>query len=277
MVMNTEVGGIVTISTGGAWKNVPVPSIPTFTSLTPGDTQVTLNLTAAGATDTIYARYKPWNVQAWSSESETFKRTGSGSITITGLTNEVLYDFAIYAKTGSYTSDWDTDKATPTDPSTPAQPEKHNWDRWIYSSIEKHFADRKSGLNLHIEGEPHDSKDQQEGLELRIDGPYVAEKSKGLFYLLVEINVLITTYMSDTDYHKHRKNTGIALAMFTNGIPIYKYGNTQDDDDSLLGCFMLQSSGDRERLQVSHFGQIDRSVKLQQSTVEGHYLMILEE
>ena len=95
-----------------------MPGTPQITAVTAGDTQITVAVTADQETDVIYARYRvgkalPGN--AWAAESETFKRTGSGDIVITGLTNGTGYRIGAYAKSGTETSDWDVAFQTPSD------------------------------------------------------------------------------------------------------------------------------------------------------------------
>jgi hypothetical protein len=83
------------------------PSAPAIAEAVPGDGQVILHVTAAAELDVIYARYRTTCPSpGWSAESETFKRTGSGNITVTGLVNGAIYEFAAYAKSGDLTSDW---------------------------------------------------------------------------------------------------------------------------------------------------------------------------
>ena len=82
------------------------PGDPTLVSAVAGNGQVTLTFTAADAADVIYARYRTSHDGAWAAESGTFKRVGSGTIVITGLTNETAYEFSGYAKSGSLTSAW---------------------------------------------------------------------------------------------------------------------------------------------------------------------------
>lgn len=85
------------------------PGNPTLDSAVAGDGQVTLTFTADDSADVIYARYRPLgsgHSGAWVAESETFKRTGSGTIVVTGLSNFTQYEFSGYAKSGSLTSDW---------------------------------------------------------------------------------------------------------------------------------------------------------------------------
>ena len=77
------------------------PGTPGWASTprTVGDGQVTLHVVPDSETDVVYARYRravPGT--GWSAISETFKRTGTGDIVITGLTNDQLYEFALHAK-----------------------------------------------------------------------------------------------------------------------------------------------------------------------------------
>lgn len=89
------------------------PARPTLVSATPGDTEIVLQVSAANASDVIYARYRT-PAGAWSAESDTFKRTGSGTITLTGLTNEQRYQVAVYTRNDILRSTWDHAYATPT-------------------------------------------------------------------------------------------------------------------------------------------------------------------
>jgi len=106
MTINHEAGASVVF-------NEVSPDAPSITGATPGDTEVVLAIDAATESDVVYARYRTVG-GSWSGESESFKRTGDGDITITGLTNETRYQFGIYAKSGVLLSPWDFISATPT-------------------------------------------------------------------------------------------------------------------------------------------------------------------
>ena len=144
-----------------------------------------------------------------------------------------------------------------------------NWTRWILASISKHIDARKEGLNLFIEGQHRKTEGETSYLELRYQGPNLAEVSKGYWQVNVSVNMLIVTIMDDENWHDHVTNVGIAQAAFTT-IFVYKYGSKAGDDSSLLGCLKLVDAG-REPIETSNFGQIDPNVKVQETTVEGHY------
>lgn len=101
-----------------------IPTAPTWNGLpTSGNGQVTLPVVPAMETDVVYAVYKPVLTGSWSAQSETFKRTGSGNIVVTGLSNGTAYWFAIYSKRSGAYSAWTG--AVPCVPSDPAAVTSH--------------------------------------------------------------------------------------------------------------------------------------------------------
>ena len=73
--------------------------------VTAGDGTLTITITAASESDQVYARYRT-RTGDWSAESGTYKRTGSGTIVISSLTNCMRYQIECYAKKGNLRSDW---------------------------------------------------------------------------------------------------------------------------------------------------------------------------
>lgn len=115
-----------------------------------------------------------------------------------------------------------------------------------------------------------------DNLEFRLNGPNIQEVSKGCYIVDVEINILVTSIKDEMDAHKIHRNTGIAVAAFTNLINVYKYGTGDEDDQSLLGCLILQT-GRQEAIIVTQFGQVQDTNNILVSTVEAHYRMELTE
>ena len=153
-----------------------------------------------------------------------------------------------------------------------------NLTRWIIASVSQHFMDRRQGLTVFMEGQVRDTRTLKDFLELRVDGPSMTELSKGYWRVFIEINVLVQSAQDNADYHRIYESVGIAAAAFTGTLSIYKYGDKAGDDDSLVGCMQLQ--GDRsktERIQISHFGQVEPETGVFQSSVEGHYAVNLSE
>lgn len=149
-----------------------------------------------------------------------------------------------------------------------------NWDRWLRASTRKHFDNLKQTVPLYIEGTDRDTTDLQDFAEFRMDGPRIKELSKDYFRLEVTINILVTSIMDDTDIDKIDKTIGVMVAAFTPTINVLKYGDGPDDDDSFLDCLLL-SIGRNDILRVNHFGQVERTNRVLQATVEGKYTMTL--
>lgn len=147
-----------------------------------------------------------------------------------------------------------------------------HWPRWIIASISKHFADRVGTLPLYIEGQkrPTGVKDL---LELRMDGPYITEESHNYWRLYMEVSVIVQSTMDATDYHRIFRNCGLVASLFTT-IQLYKFGDGPDDAPTeTIGCLsLIQDIGKRERIQINHFGILDPSTSLLQSSVEAHYV-----
>ena len=151
---------------------------------------------------------------------------------------------------------------------------KH-WARWSFASVSKHFDDTRQGYPLYIEGQHRDTDTLEDFFEFRMDGPTLRESSKGFWILRIDVNILASSTIDDEDYHKIHKLVGIAQAAFED-IPVYKYGDGPDDDQSLLGCYQLkQSRRKRDFVEAHQFGRIDISVPLIQAMVEGHFEMTL--
>lgn len=154
-------------------------------------------------------------------------------------------------------------------------PANHNWPRWIFASVSKHFSDRRGTLAFYIEGQERTVPAPKDLLELRLDGPYLTEVNKDYWRLYIEVSVLVQAIKDDSDYHRIHGHTGLVAQAFTT-IPVYKFGDGEDDDQTQLGCLeLVQNLGKRERIQINNFGQIEQSTPLLQSSVEGHFEMYL--
>ena len=149
------------------------------------------------------------------------------------------------------------------------------WPRWITASVATHMDARRRGLPLFLEGMDQ-PEDKPEWIEVRVDGPYILEPSKGWFEVTAEVNVLVCTAKDAVNLYRHHDNVGTVARAMNGPIQALKLGAGVDDDQTLLGCLTLVRSYDqREALRVSHFGQLDATTPLLRSSVEGHYGMRL--
>lgn len=149
----------------------------------------------------------------------------------------------------------------------------HMWPRWINASIYKHFEDRKGDFEIYIEGDERTLTDN-EFVEVRIDGPFIERPHKFLFYLNVQINVLVQAHIDPIDLYKQERIAGIFLKAFTNTINVNKLGDGVFDDGTLLECLHLQRDK-KEGVAMNNFGIIRPDTRITQATIEGHYRLEL--
>ena len=127
---------------------------------------------------------------------------------------------------------------------------------------------------MFIEGMIRDTNKIHEFFELRIDGPNYTEWSKDYWEIYMEINVLIQVAKNNQDFHAMRRRTGQLSEIFEPCINLYRYGDGPDDDGLLFGV-LERIDEEKEKIQTSHFGQIEPRLELEQSTVEAHYKAML--
>lgn len=157
-----------------------------------------------------------------------------------------------------------------------------NWPRWIFASVTSHFqsslsSDGVDNKNIFVEGQPRAVDRDSEFYEIRVDGPFFTEVSHNCFRVDAETNVLVQTTMDDRNYHVHQTAIGLVVKAFTD-ITVYKYGTGPSDDQSVLGCLLLdQNVKRRQNVKVHQLGQIDPNTKLEQASIEASYTMQLTE
>ena len=151
--------------------------------------------------------------------------------------------------------------------------EKHvHWIRWVYASINKHFSDRLSAIYpVYVEGDERTLETKAEFIEIRIDGPFIEQPCPNVYYLDMQINLLVQTHMDRNDVYKTVRTVGHIVKHFMNNICVYKFG----DDESLLGVLKLKREL-KEGIDVNSFGIVHQDTRITQSTVEGHYRMELQ-
>ena len=124
---------------------------------------------------------------------------------------------------------------------------------------------------MFIEGQHRDTRKDKDFIELRVDGPQITEISKDYWKIYGEVNILVTSAMDVTNYHRIHQNSGIVAAAFTT-INLFKFGTGVLDDQTQWACWnLLQNSGKRQRVDIFNFGQVDSKSELVQASVEGHY------
>lgn len=145
-----------------------------------------------------------------------------------------------------------------------------NLARWIFASLTKHFDANKGSYVLFIEGQRRDLSAEEAYFEVRIDGPVITEVSRHCYRVSVTVNILCTSAMNDSDFHRIHAMAGYIASKYTT-IGVFKYGiktgiPPEVNDDSLIGCLNLMGA-----LVIKHFGQLRPDVPLLQASVEGVY------
>lgn len=151
-----------------------------------------------------------------------------------------------------------------------------NWVRWIVASINKHFNDViNPTLYMHIEGTDRRSQDLHDYAEFRRDGPQATELSKGYWELDIEVDILVVNEFSPNDLYALERNLGLVQSAFTTDIPVFMYGDGDDDDPLVqLGCLVLCPRPD-EPIRTTFFGQVQNELRLRQASVDACYRMNL--
>lgn len=149
---------------------------------------------------------------------------------------------------------------------------RKHWPRWIFASVSKYFFDTLTAqsVNVFVEGTDRDADALgDDHAEFRMDGPRIRELQANEHHIWIAVNMLFKANMNDGNFHRKHVLAGQIADAFISHIPLYKYGNGVDDDDSQFGCLTLL---DRPTgIQINHFGQIEQTVRVEQGTVEGHY------
>lgn len=147
-----------------------------------------------------------------------------------------------------------------------------NWNRWILTSTFKHFTD-EVGENLLLDGMDRDGLDKDPLFaEFRLDGPRYQQLAVNYYRLWFAINIVVTSAIDPVDLTKKHDLIGDIVNAFHLELPINRYGTGGADDDSLLECATLS---DDFPVRVNQLGQIDKSLRIEQATIEGHYLLYL--
>lgn len=148
--------------------------------------------------------------------------------------------------------------------------------RWLMSSLSVYFSDVATAIPLtyYVEGvdERSDETMEEQHAELRISGPFVTKVSSNYWRVHVDINVMLTDYMTLTQENSYEIATwgGKFLEAMLQKIPIYQYG----DGGALVGCLTVRR-GFSDPVRLIHFGQVSRVDRVRQAVVDGKFEMIL--
>lgn len=149
--------------------------------------------------------------------------------------------------------------------------------RWIVASVNKWFYSQRGATYAFTEGFQRKTENLTQWFEIRTDGPYWDEKTRGEYHGDVEVNILITQKEGTGNAYDVHTLVGRIQGMFVYKIPVYKLGELTDDPEN-DGCFigyLTLIHGRREAIKTSFFGKVRPDTAILQATVEGHYRLHL--
>ena len=150
-----------------------------------------------------------------------------------------------------------------------------NWPRWLQISIDEYLGGIATTESLPyitagIDARTRDFMDEPERVEFRVNGPFTSNPA-GNDIDKVFINVIATSLTGDTkNKYKHHETLGIFYEALREPIPIFKYGDGPDDDDSHIGCLRVLE-GNKLGVRVIHFTEVDPTDNVKQGMVAGAY------
>ena len=153
-----------------------------------------------------------------------------------------------------------------------------SWPKWVQASVADHFktvatTEGFSSLVDGLEERTTAFQDSPQRLEIRINGPFIRERSKDDYIFNVTVNILIFSHMDGTASSVYA-GTNIAGKMAqaaSDLIPVYKYGAQAEDDASRIGCLTLTSGSGG--VNVFHFGEVNAEDRLRQLGVDANFKM----
>ena len=156
-----------------------------------------------------------------------------------------------------------------------------NWPRWVQASVADHFKTvcNARGYPSLVEGideRETDFIESSDRIEIRVNGPFTEEKSKGYWHFEVFVNLLISSHMGGSlpNAYLGTEMAGYMAQAASDPIPVFKYGNGVDDDQSQIGCLAI-GRGKSDSVKVIHFGEINKEDRLRQFAVDVNYEMTL--
>lgn len=140
---------------------------------------------------------------------------------------------------------------------------------WVQSSVSVYLKPIAESLRVRffVEGVDEEFAEafQQDSALLRVDGPVVKPYHGEMYSIQVQV-VLTDLVTPSKNSYRHLERCGTFASALDLAIPVYKYG----DGDELLAC-LVPEKGRREGVVLTHFGQVDKDVKVRQSALLCHY------
>jgi len=145
--------------------------------------------------------------------------------------------------------------------------------KWVRASLIKYFTDiaNANSIPMFVEAvdERKDATMQANHSELRIQGPYIRQTSKGTWKLTVIVNILLTDFMEmNGDAYTLNEWGGLFMNAMDTPINIYKYG----DDGSFIDCLRVKLDRNNE-IKFFDFGTALNETRVHQAEIDATFEM----
>lgn len=141
--------------------------------------------------------------------------------------------------------------------------------KWTKTAIIKNFKTGAFGYNYWFEGDDKLTTSPNY-FEIRYDGPYLTQDTKTEWRAFIELNCLINATRDNRQAMHFEMMIGNISDLMRRCFNVFQYDEA--DPTLLVGTYQLIKTGD-DHLKLSNFGIIDETTKVQQGTIEGHYMM----
>jgi len=155
-----------------------------------------------------------------------------------------------------------------------------NIPRWLFSSLAQLFKEDSDALSLHYFVESVDEEEPEDfnrnSALFRMNVPDVKLGSGSVSIYRIELQILLTCLPNTPNANAFDiyRWAGAFQERMLGYLPIYKYGNGPDDDQSLLGC-LEPDPGVADYVRIVTYGQIDKTSRVWQVSVNGRFILQL--
>jgi hypothetical protein len=147
-----------------------------------------------------------------------------------------------------------------------------NMERWIKASVNVIMRERIAETYILFNGEDNQTADKEEWLEIIIQGPTYRQASRRWHRYEVSVLIGCVTRGVSKDIYRMARLKGKAQSAVSEEIAVTQRG---DNDDTYIGCLVHRDDVPRP-VDGMDFGQVDSTLMLERSTVEAHFVMILD-
>lgn len=142
-----------------------------------------------------------------------------------------------------------------------------NWERWIKSSLYKHFREGLTPSYIWFQGEERRVDEPANRYEFNALGPDFDFITADQLTVEIVLNIQVVTNKDPKEPFRHLNNVGKLQTLFHRCLKMYKLGNFADvDTKAQFGQLDLES-----KVRTTDFGLLDPTAKILRTTVEATY------